>query len=49
MLQQILKASVVTVGVYLTTLILSRLLGRKLVSQMTFFDYIVGIMIGSAP
>lgn len=48
MLQQILKASLVTIGVYLTTLLLSKMLGRKLVSQMTFFDYIVGIMIGSA-
>jgi uncharacterized membrane protein YcaP (DUF421 family) len=47
-LQQILKATLITFGVYITTLILSRLLGRKLVSQMTFFDYIVGIMIGSA-
>jgi uncharacterized membrane protein YcaP (DUF421 family) len=48
MIQQILKATLVTIGIYFTTLILSRLLGRKLVSQMTFFDYIVGIMIGSA-
>jgi uncharacterized membrane protein YcaP (DUF421 family) len=47
-LQQILKATLVTLGVYATTLIFSRMLGRKLVSQMTFFDYIVGIMIGSA-
>ena len=48
MLQQILKAALVTVILYTGTLVLSRLLGRKLVSQMTFFDYIVGIMIGSA-
>lgn len=48
MIQQILKATLVTTGIYFTTLILSRFLGRKLVSQMTFFDYIVGIMIGSA-
>jgi uncharacterized membrane protein YcaP (DUF421 family) len=48
MLQQILKAALVTTGIYFVTLILSRMLGRKLVSQMTFFDYIVGIMIGSA-
>ncbi len=48
MIQQILKAALITTGIYVVTLILSRLLGRKLVSQMTFFDYIVGIMIGSA-
>ncbi len=48
MLNQIFNASLVTFGVYLATLLLSRLLGRKLVSQMTYFDYIVGIMIGSA-
>lgn len=47
-IQQIIKAILITIGVYLITLILSRILGRKLVSQMTFFDYIVGIMIGSA-
>ncbi|HKL79810.1 MAG TPA: DUF421 domain-containing protein [Mobilitalea sp.] len=48
MIQQILKALLVTMIVYFSTLLLSRMLGRKLVSQMTFFDYIVGIMIGSA-
>ncbi|MBH1939804.1 DUF421 domain-containing protein [Mobilitalea sibirica] len=44
----IIKALYLTVIVYFLTLVLSRILGRKLVSQMTFFDYIVGIMIGSA-
>lgn len=48
MIQQILKALLVTAIVYFSTLLLSRMLGRKLVSQLTFFDYIVGIMIGSA-
>jgi uncharacterized membrane protein YcaP (DUF421 family) len=48
LIQQIMKAFLVTTGIYATTLVLSRILGRKLVSQMTFFDYIVGIMIGSA-
>lgn len=48
MIQQIFKALLTTIGVYFITLLLSRMLGRKLVSQMTFFDYIVGIMIGSA-
>lgn len=48
MIQQILKASLVTIGIYFITLILTRILGRKLVSQMTLFEYIVAIMIGSA-
>lgn len=48
MLQQIFKAILISIGTYFTVFLLSRMLGRKLVSQMTFFDYIVGIMIGSA-
>src|SRR5690554_5022433 len=34
--------------VYLTALVLTRLAGRKLVSQMTFFDFVVGVIMGSA-
>ncbi len=48
MLSLIIKAIATSFGVFLFTLFLSRIIGRKLVSQMTFFDYIVGIMIGSA-
>ena len=32
---------------FITLLILTRLIGRKQVYQLTFFDYIVGITIGS--
>src|SRR5690554_1406098 len=32
---------------YLTLLVLTRLMGKRQVSQLTFFDYIVGITIGS--
>jgi uncharacterized membrane protein YcaP (DUF421 family) len=34
-------------AVYILALILARLIGRKLISQMTFFDFIVGVSMGS--
>lgn len=36
-----------SVATFLILLILARLMGRKQLSQITFFDYIVGITIGS--
>lgn len=48
MLQIILKAATLTVLAYFLTLFLTRILGRKLISQMTFFDFVVGVVIGSA-
>lgn len=48
MTQIILKAVMLTTSVYFITFMLSRILGRKLISQMTFFDFIVGVVIGSA-
>lgn len=44
----ILKSLGFTFVVYFVTLILCRILGSKLVSQMTSFDFVVGIMMGSA-
>lgn len=32
---------------YILALILTRLMGRKLISQMTFFDFVVGVSMGS--
>ncbi|MFZ7132152.1 MAG: DUF421 domain-containing protein [Eubacteriales bacterium] len=32
---------------FVLALILARLMGRKLMSQMTFFDFIVGVSMGS--
>lgn len=32
---------------YFLALLLTRLIGRKLVSQMTFFDFVVGVSLGS--
>lgn len=48
MYQILFNASISMVFVYLLTLALTRILGRKLISQMTFFDFILGIMIGNA-
>lgn len=33
--------------VYLALLLLARIMGRKMISQMTFFDFVIGITIGS--
>ncbi|CUU48619.1 YetF domain-containing protein [Clostridium beijerinckii] len=33
--------------VYVLALILARMMGRKLISQMTFFDFVVGVSMGS--
>jgi uncharacterized membrane protein YcaP (DUF421 family) len=35
------------IGVFIAALFLSRLMGRELLSQMTFFDFIVGVSMGS--
>ena len=35
------------VAMYLVLLFLARLIGRKIISQMTFFDFVIGITIGS--
>jgi uncharacterized membrane protein YcaP (DUF421 family) len=48
MVEVISKAASLTIIAYFVTLILSRLLGRKLISQMTFFDFVVGVILGSA-
>lgn len=34
-------------GVYILALFLTRIIGRKLISQMTFFDFVVGVSMGS--
>lgn len=36
-----------SVGAYIILLIIARIMGKKQLSQLTFFDYIVGITIGS--
>lgn len=48
MTQVIIQSTYLIVISYFVTLLLTRLMGRKLISQMTFFDFVVGIIIGSA-
>ncbi len=43
----ILDSAVKILITYLFLLYLTRLIGRKLISQMTFFDFVVGVIIGS--
>jgi uncharacterized membrane protein YcaP (DUF421 family) len=35
------------IGIYLLAILLTRLMGRKLISQMTFFDFVMGVSMGS--
>lgn len=42
-----LEVAVRAFAIYATLLVLTRLMGREQLSQLTFFDYIVGITIGS--
>ncbi len=47
MKQIILESILYTVIGYFIALMVSRLIGRKMISQMTFFDYVIGITLGS--
>jgi uncharacterized membrane protein YcaP (DUF421 family) len=47
MFQEIINSSLRTLLSYFLLLVLTRFMGRKLISQMTFFDFVVGIVIGS--
>jgi uncharacterized membrane protein YcaP (DUF421 family) len=47
MLNNILNTIARAAAIYVLALFLTRLMGRKLISQMTFFDFIVGVSIGS--
>lgn len=46
-MQAIIAPSLRAALAFIVTLILSRVMGRKLISQMTFFDFVVGVTIGS--
>lgn len=35
------------IGIYILALLLARIMGRKLISQMTSFDFVVGVSMGS--
>ncbi|MFZ5352816.1 MAG: DUF421 domain-containing protein [Bacillota bacterium] len=44
---QILATLLRGIATFIFVLFLSRLMGRKLISQMTFFDFVVGVSVGS--
>ncbi|HEX2939380.1 MAG TPA: DUF421 domain-containing protein [Ruminiclostridium sp.] len=47
MLSKIIEIILRSIAAYVILLILSRLMGRKILSQITFFDFIVGVALGS--
>ena len=47
MLQTILNSAMRAIAAYLLLLIVARFLGRKAISQMTFFDFAVAITLGT--
>lgn len=47
MIQDILNSGVRTIFAFILALILTRFMGRKAISQMTFFDFVVAITLGS--
>ncbi|WP_053956058.1 DUF421 domain-containing protein [Inediibacterium massiliense] len=47
MYEKILSTIIRGIITYILTLTLSRFMGRKLISQMTFFDFVVGVSMGS--
>lgn len=46
-MQGIFTVILASIGTYFYVLILARIMGKKLISQMTFFDFIVAITLGS--
>lgn len=47
MSQKIIEIIIRSTSAYITLLVLGRLIGRKLISKITFFDFLVGVTIGS--
>lgn len=47
MVQEIVQSGIKTLIAYSLLLILTRMMGRKMVAQVTFFDFVVAIIIGS--
>lgn len=47
MTTKIIEVVIRTIFTYIILLILGRIIGRKLISRITFFDFIVGITLGS--
>lgn len=47
MTTKIIEVVIRTIFTYIILLILGRIIGRKLISRITFFDFIIGITLGS--
>jgi uncharacterized membrane protein YcaP (DUF421 family) len=47
MLNKIIEIIIRSIATYILLLIAGRLIGRKLISRITFFDFIVAITLGS--
>ena len=47
MVQKIVFTVLRSIVAYLVLLVLGRLIGRKLISKITFFDFVVGVTLGS--
>lgn len=47
MVREIVQSGIKTLVAYLFLLFLTRLMGRKMVAQVTFFDFVVAITVGS--
>jgi len=45
--QEILTSTIRVLTAYFLLLYLTRLMGRKMISQITFFDFVVGVIVGS--
>lgn len=47
MANTLLNTAIRSVVVYIIAMFLARLMGKKLISQMTFFDFVIGVSMGS--
>lgn len=47
MIQKIIVTILKSIMAYVILLILGRLMGRKMISRITFFDFLIGVMLGS--
>lgn len=45
--EEIIQSGIKTAIAYILLLILTRIMGRKMVAQVTFFDFVVAIIVGS--
>ncbi|GAB6179881.1 DUF421 domain-containing protein [Desulfotomaculum defluvii] len=46
-MEEFIKVTWKTIVIFFMLIILSRIIGKKLLSQLTFFDFVIGILIGT--